>query len=337
MGLQRGRNTPLPLAFPAPSLYCSAMDLERPDSSLTRDAASPPRTEAPPKEREKEIVSFSLADVPAISDLLEPMANEYSKVNDKKIRRLYLQASMQQWFAPKRINFDTAINLEPEERRVWIRLMHVFYTLEKMGLNVIANMMPKASHKLKSEEASFYLSAQCFDEARHVFSIESYLKKLGAPPSYHWKYHVLGQIASMGAYRVENWLFSTLFSENFASAFLRRAKNAKIDPIGAEMCRNLLLDESRHLHFLHIVLPDLLDRMSVFGRSYVKASQFFIMKLTEKWATTLEADVEIVGLDRRAILEEVFENIERAYESFGVTRDYLYFPKITGSSYTHAH
>lgn len=314
------------------------MDLEKPSALFMPGAI--PENERPPvlkTEKDKETVSFSLSDIPGINELLEPMANEYSKVNDKKIRRLYLQACMQQWFSPKRINFETPIMMEPEERRVWIRLMHIFYTLEKMGLNVIANMMPKAVHRLKSEEASYYLSAQCFDEARHVFTIENYLKKLGSPPSYHWKYHVLGQIASMGAYRVENWLFSTLFSENFASAFLRRSRNAKIDPIGAEMCRNLQLDESRHLHFLHIVLPDLLDRMSLFGRSYVKASQFFIMKLTEKWATTLEADVEIVGLDRRAIMEEVFENIERAYESFGVTRDYLYFPKITGSSYTHAH
>lgn len=259
------------------------------------------------------------------------MENAKSHVNDKKIRRLYLQASMQQWFAPKRINFDTQINLSDEERRVWVRLMHVFYTLEKMGLNVIANMMPKATHKLKSEEATYYLSAQCFDESRHVFAAENYLKKLGSPPTYHWKYHVLGQLASLGAYRVENWLFSTLFSENFASAFLRRAKAANIDPMGAEMCRNLLLDESRHLHFLHIVLPDILDRLSLFGRSYIKTSQFFIMKLTERWATTLEEDVEIVGLDRRALMEEVFENVERAYESFGVTRDYLYFPKITPS------
>lgn len=299
-----------------------------------RGANPPPPTEPSPT---REAVSFSLADLPAIDELLVPMVNDRSKVNDLKIRRLYLQASMQQWFAPKRINFDTEIALSPEERRVWIRLMHVFYTLEKMGLNVIANMMPKAVHKLKSEEASYYLTAQCFDEARHVFSIENYLKKLGDPPQYHWKYHLLGQIASVGAYRVENWLFSTLFSENFASAFLRRSKNAKIDPLGAELCRNLQLDESRHLHFLHIVLPDLLDRLSLFGRSYIKASQFFIMKLTEKWATTLEDDVEIVGLDRRAILEEVFENIERAYESFGVTRDYLYFPKITPNRSAHAH
>lgn len=276
----------------------------------------------------KESSSFSLSDIPNIQSLLQPIENNRALVNDKKIRRLYLQASQQQWFAPRRLNFDTQITLDPEQKKVWINLMKIFYTLEKMGLNVIANMMPKATHKLRSEEATFYLSAQCFDEARHVFAVESYMRQLGEAPTYHWKYHVLGQIASLGFYRVENWLFSTLFSENFASAFLRRAKSAEIDSLGSEMCKNLLIDESRHLHFLHIVLPDILDRMSLFGKSYVKGSQFFIMKLTEHWARTLDEKVKIVGLDRRALLEEVFENVERAYQGFGVSRDYLYFPKI---------
>ena len=265
---------------------------------------------------------------PGMQYLLDPIQNKSSWINDTKVRRLYLQAASQQWFAPQKIDFEREIALGDEHRRVWSRFMTVFYTLEKMGLNVILNMMPKAVRKLRSEEASLYLPAQSFDEARHVFVIENYLKKLGAPPRYDWTYHVLGWVASMGFYRVENWLFSTLFSENFASSFLRRAKAAQIDALGAEMCKSLLLDESRHLHFLHIVLPDIMDRLSLFGRTYVRGAQFFIMKLTETMARSLDADGHIVGIDRRALFEEVFENVERAYESYGVTRDFLRFPKI---------
>jgi len=124
--------------------------------------------------------------------------------------------------------------------------MTIFYTLEKMGLNVIANMMParQVSLKVKRLPTTF---RQCFDEARHVFSVENYLRKLG-DRQYDWKYHVLGQIASLGFYRVENWLFSTLFSENFASAFLRRSQKA-ISIRWERMCKNLLLDESRTYTF----------------------------------------------------------------------------------------
>ena len=266
---------------------------------------------------------------PGMQELLKPIESANPIVNEAKIRKLYLQAAAQQWYAPQKLNFETPVDLDPEARRVWAKTTTIFYTLEKMGLNVISNMMSKATRKLKSEEMSFYLAAQCFDEARHVFSIEQYLKKLGAPPKYQWRYHVLGQAASMGAYRVENWLFSTLFSENFASAFLRHGRKGHIDQFGSELFRNLLIDESRHLHFLHIVLPDIMDRLSLFGRTYVRSSQYFIMKFTEVAARSLEHDAKVIGLDRRALLEEVFENVERAYEGFGVTRKFLYFPKIS--------
>lgn len=273
-------------------------------------------------------VPFSLKDTPGLDELLQPNENRHSIIDNTKIRRLYLQASHQQWFAPQKINFSGDPQYNEEARKIWVRFMTIFYTLEKMGLNVIANMMGKAARKLKSDEIAYYLTAQCFDEARHVFSIENYLRRLEAPPKYDYTYHVLGQVASMGAYRVENWLFSTLFSENFASCFLRHARAAQIDPMGSEMCKYLLIDESRHLHFLHIVLPDILDRLSLLGRTYVKASQYFIMKFTSKMAERLDRDASLVGLDRRKLLEDAFENVERAYESFGVTRKFLAFPRV---------
>jgi len=260
--------------------------------------------------------------------LMRPLENSDPRVNEVKIRRLYLQASAQQWFAPQKLDYDMPINLTDEQRRVWARFHLIFYTLEKMGLNVIQNMMSKASAKLRSDEVASYLSVQAADEARHVFAIEAYLRKLGTIPKYDHKYHVLGRAASMGLYRVENWLFSTLFSENFASCFLRQAKNADIDPLGAELCRMLIIDESRHIHFLNIVLPDIMERLSLLGKTYVRSSQFFIMKFTELVSRSLEVDARLVGLDRRALLEDAFENVERSYEAFGVSRRFLPFPTI---------
>jgi hypothetical protein len=272
---------------------------------------------------------FLLQNNPELQKLFfSPIPNEDPRVNEAKIRRLYLQAASQQWYAPQRVNFDQEITLDDESRRIWQKFITIFYTLEKMGLNVIQNMMAKAVRKYKSEEMAFYLSAQTFDESRHVFAIEAYLKKLGAPPKYERKYHVLGQAASLGAFRVENWLFSTLFSENAASAFIRHSRKANIDPIGNELCKYLLIDESRHLHFLHIVLPDIMDRLSLFGKAYVKAAQFFIMKFSTSVLETMEKDATFVGIDRVAMLEEIFENVEKGYEGFGVSRDFLWFPRI---------
>jgi len=252
-----------------------------------------------------------------------------SLLNNEKIERLYRQSAAGQWAAHDKLDFSQPIEMEPDARQVWTDLTTIFFTLEKMGLGVLTNMFTKAASKYDSEETLLYLTMQCADEGRHVYAIEQYLTKLGKKPTYEWKYHVLGQVSSLGFYRVENWLFSTLFSENFASAFLRRAKSSHIDPLGGEMCRRILMDESRHLHFLHIVLPDIMARMSVFGKAYVKTSQYFIMKFTETVTKTIADQAKIVGIDRRDLLEEVFENVEKAYEGFGVSREFLYFPKIS--------
>lgn len=262
-------------------------------------------------------------------ELSQPLPGSSGVVDSAKLRKLYLQAASQQWFPPERLDFKQPMpKLDPKIRDSWLALGTIFYTLEKMGLGVLDHMMGKAVQRLRSDDAAFYLSTQCADEARHVFLIESYLRRLGKSPSYEKKYLILGRAASVGAYRVENWLFSTLFSESFASAFLRRAKDSEIDDFGRDMCRRLLSDEHRHLHFLYIVLPDLIESMSLMARSYVRTSQYFIMKFTERVSATLEKDGLALGIRREDLLEEVFENIRKAYDGFGVGRDFLRFPAI---------
>ncbi len=293
---------------------------------LTSTPVVPPPLVQPTSEK----VSYSL-NAPGMERLLVPLAGSKSIVNDAKVRRLYLQACQQQWFGPNRVNFDEPLNLTEEQRRVWLKIIQIFYTLEKMGLDVINRMTVPAAARMKSDDVSYYLNVQATDEARHVFLLENYLIKLGQNPQYDRVLHALNVAASHGVNRVENWLFSTLFSENFAHTFLRKAKTAQIDTIGASICRNLQQDESRHLHFLHIVLPDLYDRMSFFGKSYLKASQYFIMKFTQIMSARVERDAALVGIDRRDLLEEAFTNVERSYASFGVNTSFIPFPKTSST------
>ena len=279
--------------------------------------------------------SFLMSENPMLQELLlKPTTRDNPIINDQKIRRLYIQAASQQWFAPHRIDFTAPIDLTDEEKRVWIRLNGVFYTLEKMGLAVIMQMMSRAVRKFKSDEMAYYLTEQAHDEGRHVFVIENYLKRLGAPPKFDRSLQILGQVTHTGFYQVENWLFSTLFSENFASSFLRRTRAAKIDSIGSEMCKQLLVDESRHLHFLNIVLPDILDRMSLMGKTYLRASQGFMMHFTKRVTRTLEHDASLVNISTPALLEEVFENMEKSYHTLGLNPRFIPFAKIPSGTAT---
>ncbi len=271
---------------------------------------------------------MSLSEIPGIDKILQPSPEGKGKINEAKVRRLYLQASTQQWFAPQRIDFSAPVLMDDTSVEVWRKFMLIFYSLEKMGLDTIAHMTSKAVRKFESNDAAYYLAAQAFDEARHVFAIENYLKRLGSPPKYDRGLHIFSQLAAMGAYRVENWLFSTLFSENFASAFLRMARESNLDDQGKEMCRSLLLDESRHLHFLHTVLPDVMDRLSLLGKTYVRTSQFFIMKITEGLARKFDNDATVVGMNRKHLVEDAFENVKLAYDNLNLPKKFLKFPKI---------
>lgn len=260
--------------------------------------------------------------------LATPMPGMSTRVNGTKLRKLYLQSMSQQWAPTDKLEFGELEPMPERLREIWIRFGMIFYTLEEMGLHTLNHMMGAASDRLASDDVAFYLSTQCADEARHVFLIEQYLCRLGARPHFDRKFRVLSRVASQGLFRVENWLFSTLFSENFASAFLRRAKAAEIDSFGQNMCAGILKDEHRHIHFLNIVLPDMIERLSLLSRTYIKTSQFFIMKFTEHVSRCLEGDGVAVGIERRDLLEETFENLKKTYESFGVGRDFLVFPKI---------
>ncbi|MEZ4749677.1 MAG: ferritin-like domain-containing protein [Bdellovibrionota bacterium] len=257
-----------------------------------------------------------------------PMPGMSSRVNGTKLRKLYLQSMAQQWAPTDKLFFSDPEPMAEKLREIWIRFGTIFYTLEEMGLHTLNHMMGAASNKLASDDVAFYLSTQCADEARHVFLIEQYLSRLGARPHFDPKFRVLSRVATQGLYRVENWLFSTLFSENFASAFLRRVKAAEIDSFGQTMCAGILKDEHRHIHFLNIVLPDMIERLSLLSRTYIKTSQFFIMKFTEHVSRCLEDDGNAVGVRRRDLLEETFENLKKTYDSFGVGRDFLVFPSI---------
>lgn len=273
-------------------------------------------------------LSHYLSTHPGTKELVQALPNSHSRTNDDRVRELFYQALAQHWFPPERINYEQKVELDEPVRQAWIRLNLVFYTLEKMGLSVIQNMMPKAVKYFGSNEVANYLSAQCYDEARHVMVIENFLRRLGSPPKYNRIYHKLGQLASLGAYRVENWLFSTLFSENFASAFLRSMRTATIDPTGVAMAKSLLQDEARHVRFLEAVLPSIVERLGLLGRTYVKVSQSFIVTLSERMSRSLEKESKVVGLNKDKLFEEVFSNLEVGYETVGLSRKFLKLPTL---------
>ena len=151
-------------------------------------------------------------------------------------RTLFRQQSDRLWNADRDVDWAGGSVIPESRRGPWLRMMNVFHGLEVMGLDTIQVMMSEATHQVRDPALNLYLAAQCQDEARHVYVLDRYLTEvdghgyISKPEAF--LIERFGGMASWGFYRVENWLTSTLFSENFAALFLQQALEIDdVDPL----------------------------------------------------------------------------------------------------------
>ena len=146
------------------------------------------------------------------------------------------------WNADRDIDWDRGAQIPDAKRASWLRIINTFHGLEVMGLDTIQVMMGQATHQLRNPSLNLYLAAQCQDEARHVYVLDRYLTEVNGhgymSAAERFMVDRFGAMASWGFFRVENWLISTLFSENFAALFLQQALEIPdIDPLAKQIFR----------------------------------------------------------------------------------------------------
>ena len=236
---------------------------------------------------------------------------------------LYRQQSDKAWNADKDIDWNSGPQIPEHKRESWLRMINVFLGLEVMGLDTIQVMMSKATHKLRDPNLNLYLAAQTHDEARHVYVLDKYLTLADG----HGRMSRLerglidrfGNMASFGLFRVENWLTSTLFSENFAALFLQKILEIDdTDPLAKQIFRNILRDEVRHVNFLHTVLPDLIGDLPSFGRTYVWQSQLLMIVTVALGLRRIKGDAAVLGLDIDAFKAALIANLDQQFKDAGI-------------------
>ena len=236
---------------------------------------------------------------------------------------LYRQQSDRVWNADKDIDWSDGPQIPEHKREAWLRMLNVFLGLEVMGLDTIQIMMSKATHKLRDPNLNLYLAAQTHDEARHVYVLDKYLTLTDG----HGRMSRLerglidrfGNMASIGLFRVENWLTSTLFSENFAALFLQKILELDdTDPLAKQIFRNILRDEVRHVNFLHTVLPDLIGELPSFGRTYVWQSQLLMIGAVALGLRRISGDAATLGLDIDDFKSSLIANLDQQFRDAGI-------------------
>ena len=113
-------------------------------------------------------------------------------------------------------------------------------------------------------DAKFFQATQVVDEARHTEVLSRYLQeKCGGRI-----YPMTPNLGSLFGYILGHgkWFVKTvglqLIAETFAVALFRMLSETAIDPLLRSICKRILLDESRHMGFSILSLPDALQSLS---------------------------------------------------------------------------
>ena len=238
-------------------------------------------------------------------------------------RVLFQQQGERLWNADRDIDWDRGAQIPDAKRASWLRMINTFHGLEVMGLDTIQVMMSQATHQLRNPSLNLYLAAQCQDEARHVYVLDRYLTEVNGhgymSAAERFMVERFGSMASWGFFRVENWLISTLFSENFAALFLQQALEiADIDPLAKQIFRLILRDEVRHVNFLHTILPELIDGLSPVGRAYVWQTQMLIVGASALGLRRIRRDALALGIDLVHYRQTLIANLDAQFRDAGL-------------------
>ena len=240
-------------------------------------------------------------------------------------RVLFQQQGERLWNADRDIDWDRGAQIPDAKRASWLRIINTFHGLEVMGLDTIQVMMGQATHQLRNPSLNLYLAAQCQDEARHVYVLDRYLTEVNGhgymSAAERFMVDRFGAMASWGFFRVENWLISTLFSENFAALFLQQALEIPdIDPLAKQIFRLILRDEVRHVNFLHTILPELIDGLSPIGRTYVWQTQMLIAGASALGLRRIRRDALALGIDLDHYKQTLIANLDAQFRDAGLDK-----------------
>jgi len=207
-------------------------------------------------------------------------------VHAPDMRRLYENAKRDQWNVSKDIDWSQPVDLDrgifadglvdgygsdiwdklsPKQQRelniefsCW-RLSQLLHGEEgaMLACSQLVDMVP-------SNDAKFFQSTQVVDEARHTEVLSRYLlEKCGGrvyPMSRNIK-RLFDFLLGQG-----KWFIKTaglqLIAETFAVGLFRMLAETSMDPLLRTICKRILTDESRHMGFSVLGLPEMVKSLS---------------------------------------------------------------------------
>ena len=248
------------------------------------------------------------------------------EVKYQRVHRLYENAKRDQWNASERVPRGDTLpseGLSELERGAICRVFSQLYYGER-GAQIISGQL---STMVRDNEASKFLASQCMDEARHVEVFESLLLRIDKVyPMNPFLNALLTDM--MRTDRVEEKLIGmNLLVEGLALSvfkftvklFEREARFQ--NDVGVhvyEALKLILKDESRHVGFGVVYLPELLRGLPKRRLAELQARQLAWMTLLFGSTRYHKRDSAIVGIPYVDILADILEDHQARVAEMGV-------------------
>src|SRR5690242_6078412 len=262
------------------------------------------------------------------------------------LRSLYEKAKRDQWNASRDVDWNATVDLD--------RGIFANELVDGHGTDALAHLDAKTFARLNVEfscwrisqllhgeegamlacsqlvdmvpgnDAKFFQSTQVVDEARHTEVLSRYLiEKCGGRI-----YPVTPNLKTLFDYILGHgkWFVKTvglqLIAETFAVALFRLLGETAQDPLLAQICKRILADESRHMGFSILSLPDEIKSLSPSDLHEVEDFTREAMKLVLSGQFPREA-YEAVGLNAAEI-----DQVKVARKEAARGGDYAMFRKL---------
>ena len=210
------------------------------------------------------------------------------------MRRLYENAKRDQWNVSKDIDWSTPVDLDrgvfnnglidaygseywdklDDKRRRELNVEFSAWRLSQL-LHGEAGAMIACSQLVEmvpTTDSKFFMTTQVVDEARHAEVLARYIKeKLGGkfyPVSNNLK-SLFDQLIGSSKWYVKT-VGLQLVAETLAVSLFRMLAETAQDPLLSVICRRILSDESRHMGFSVLSLPEQIEQLSPAERNEVE-------------------------------------------------------------------
>lgn len=252
-------------------------------------------------------------------------------VDNWKVDRLYTMAKRDQWnlddrrayFFPSREGLDVAewLGVTEAQRLAAANLYSSVYYGEQ-GAKVVSAQLTTL---VPTNEASKFLATQVMDEARHVEVFEGVLNFIDRVRGMNPFLNALLTDISATRHREEKLIGMNLLVEGLAlaafKATLKGLKELGVSERGyraiGEPIEGIMRDESRHVGFGVVLLPDLLRTLSMRRKVEVRIRQLAWLGLLYGSIKYHQRDQETVGVDHVKLLLDLLEDHERRIAECG--------------------